>query len=498
MKVEVAELQRIDARLAAGEIPVEAIPLLRAALAHVMECPWGQGKASKNTERRRPRRRKEPKTPSKGHGRNGAEDYPGAERVKVDHPDLQPGSPCPGPGCRGRLYDTKVPARHVTLKGAAPISAAIHECQTLRCSTCLGSFTAPLPAGVEPEKYHASVGPVVAMARYEQGMPHHRLEKWQAAVGIPLPASTQFELVEMVATAVLAVYILLRCLAASRRLHHSDDTGARILSLTEENRTRGPDERTGVRTTTMVSLGIDDNAEPIVLYASGRPHAGENLDDLLALRAPSCPECLHMADASSMQPRAAGRTELRCMVHARRRFIELEEIFPEHCGRVLDDIGAIYRHDADAKAENLNAEDRLTFHQTHSAPILQRLRAWIDDQFDQRLVEPNSRLGKAFRYLKRHWSGLTRFLEIPGAPLDNNVAERALKPALRHRKNSLFYRNQLGAMVGDVLMSVIRTCLANGVDPVRYLTAVGQNVAAVRSAPAQWLPWNYPKAAAVN
>ena len=106
-------------------------------------------------------------------------------------------------------------------------------------------------------------------------------------------------------------------------------------------------------------------------------------------------------------------------------------------------------------------------------------------------MEPNSRLGGAFEYLLKRWKSLTRFLEVPGAPLDNNTAERALKMILRLRKNSLFYANAHGAYVGDVLTSLIETCRLARINPLDYLTALMENRAAVFRDPGAWLPWNY-------
>jgi hypothetical protein len=119
------------------------------------------------------------------------------------------------------------------------------------------------------------------------------------------------------------------------------------------------------------------------------------------------------------------------------------------------------------------------------------LKAWMEKQFEDRCVEPNSRLGGAFEYLLKRWDSLTRFLEIPGAPLDNNTAERALKMILRLRKNSLFYANEHGAYVGDVLTSLIETCRLAGTNPLDYLTALMENRSAVFRDPGAWLPWNY-------
>ena len=241
-------------------------------------------------------------------------------------------------------------------------------------------------------------------------------------------------------------------------------------------------------TTGIVATGLEHAARTIVLYASGRRHAGENLDRILDDRT-EAGEFIHMADAASRTPKAKRRIPANCLTHARRYFVELDEAFPEWCERVLDDMATIYRNDDETREMDPSA--RLLYHQEHSRPVMTALLTWIEQQFTERLVEPNSRLGKAFGYVKNHWSGLTRFLEVPGVPLDNNVAERELKPSLRHRKNSLFFKTQAGADIGDVLMSQTRTCVVNGVDPVAYLTAIGTHAAEARASPEAWLPWTY-------
>ena len=92
--------------------------------------------------------------------------------------------------------------------------------------------------------------------------------------------------------------------------------------------------------------------------------------------------------------------------------------------------------------------------------------------------------------LKR-WDRLTLFLRKAGAPLENNICERALKRAIVHRKNSLFYRSLRGAHVGDVIMSLIHTAAECGTDPFEYLVALQRHAAAAKQSPAEWLPWNY-------
>ncbi len=122
---------------------------------------------------------------------------------------------------------------------------------------------------------------------------------------------------------------------------------------------------------------------------------------------------------------------------------------------------------------------------------MEELLAHAKRQLDDRLVEPNGELGKAFRYLINHWPGLTLFLRVPGCPLDSNEVERALKVPIRNRKNALFYKTRHGATIGDILMSVIRTARAAGVNPFVYLTEIQRRKSQVFKNPADWLPWNF-------
>jgi hypothetical protein len=183
-----------------------------------------------------------------------------------------------------------------------------------------------------------------------------------------------------------------------------------------------------------------------------------------------------------------------CLAHGRRKFSELDEVFPAESAVVVEALKDVYEHDEEARAKQLSAQERLVHHQTYSAPIMEALKQWLERQTAERLVEPNSSLGKAIAYLLGHWETLTRFLTVPGAPLDNNVAERALKLCIRQRKNSLFYATEHSAYIASLLTSVIATCLQAGVNALDYLVAVQEHRQEVFANPSAWLPWNYPAA----
>jgi transposase len=433
----------------------------------------------------------EPDSKRRGHGRLPHSAYTGATLVPCLHPQLHPGACCPDPGCGGRLFDTTAPAIFIHLTGQPLVGATRYEQQVLRCSACQQRYTAPLPEGVPAEKYDATADVAIVMAKYAAGLPFHRLAQMQQSWGVPLPESVQWERCEAVADALLPVYLYGRTLASQAEVLIGDDTGVQILSCCQENQQRTEGERHGLHTTGIVAQSRTP-PQPVVLYISGRQqHAGENVGDLLRSRPSEWAPPLQVGDALAANwSHGFPVIAVKCLAHARRQFTEIEEIFPEPCRSVREALAAVYRYEAETRT--MTPDERLVHHQRYSAPVLEELQRWISEQLAQRLVEPNSALGKALAYLQRHWEGLTQFLRYRQAPLDTNVVERVLKRVVLHRKNALFFRTEHGAAVGDILMSVIETCRVNGVRAGEYLVKVVRNRRAVREDPAGWLPWNYP------
>jgi transposase len=422
-----------------------------------------------------------------GHGRIPADEYKSAAIVECQHDRLRPGDSCPHQGCEGRLYDTGDPLIFIRLEGKPVITATRFEQQVLRCSACQYRFAARLPDEVLPEKYDATADATIALMKYGAGMPWYRLAKLQRLMDLPLPVSNQFERCEAVAEAVAPVYRQLELEAARGEVFYSDDTSVKILACLKENRARTEDERQGLHTTGMVSQIRD---KQIAMYKSGRRHSGENLEEIVRLRPPGLPPPIVMGDAEAKNWSSDFKKIVaKCLQHGRRKFTELEANFPIECSHVLDQLGEVYKNEA--KTRLMSSSERLLYHQSNSKPIMDRLREWIGEQMDTRQVEPNSGLGQAMRYVLRHWDGLTTFLKKEGAPIDNNLVERILRLAVLSRKNSLFYKTQHGADIGDILMSVIQTCALNRVNPFDYLVKLIRKAGEVSRDPASWLPWNY-------
>jgi transposase len=427
----------------------------------------------------------------KGHGRNGATSYTGARKVSVPEPGCQTGDPCPL--CpKGKLYSLEEPGVEVRIVGRAPLEATVYELDKWRCNLCGKVFTAPLPEEAGKEKYDETAGAMVALLKYGGGLPFHRLENLQDSLGVPLPASTQWEIVERNADQIHPVYRELIRQAAQGEIFHNDDTTMKILANLKEVNPQDPDSRKGSFTTGVLAVREERR---MALFFTGPKHAGENMAKLLEQRAKDLSPPIQMCDALSRNvPKDFETLLAHCLTHARRNFVDLIPSFPEECRYVIEALAGVYHHDKMAKQEGLSADLRLQFHQTHSGPVMERLKEWLQTQTHERKVEPNSSLGKAIAYMLKHWEPLTLFLRVPGAPLDNNLCEQVLKQAILHRKNSLFFRTQHGAYIGDLFMSLIHTCKLNRVNPFHYLTTLQKHSSELFKNPSKWLPWNYLQA----
>ena len=439
-----------------------------------------------------------PGPPKPGHGRNGAAAYRGAERVKIVHGSLKPGDHCPE--ClKGKVYVQKEPALRIRVVGQAPIAATVYELERLRCNLCGDVFEAEAPEGVGEKKYDETAAAMIGLLKYGSGVPFYRLEGLEASLGIPLPASTQWEIAEEIAAVIRPAFDELIRQAAQGEVFYNDDTSMKILALAraspqraEEDEESGSKERTGLFTSGIVSTR---EGRRIALFFTGRNHAGENFARVLAERAKGLAPPIQMCDALSRNlPKLPEKLEIllgNCNAHARRRFVQVTPNFPQECQFVLESLRDVYRYDAEAEERGLTPEERLRFHQEHSQPVMDALQAWFLAQFAEKKVEPNSGLGEAIRYCLKRWDRLTLFLRQPRAPLDSNLVERALKKCILHRKNSLFYKTENGAEVGDLFMSLIHTCELNDANPFDYLTELQKHAGELAKNPAAWMPWNY-------
>ena len=440
----------------------------------------------------------------KGHGRNGAAKYTGATQRDIPHPTLTHGQVCPL-CAQGKVHEI-APVRIVRLHGSAPISATCTNLESLRCGLCGEVFTAETPEDVGDNKYDDAAMAIVALLKYGTGFPFFRLSRLQASFGVPLPPSTQWKLCEVTGKAISPVFYHLIRLAAQAGLLYIDDTTAKILgpirkrgappppaSIYEGLSVIGPaprpEDRTGTFTSGIVAY-VDQ--QPIVLYFTGWRHAGDNLEQVLRQRDSGLELPIQMCDALSRNTSGDFKTILsNCLAHARREFADIADLFKGPCRYIIEQLGAVFHNDSLARELSLPPEARLAWHQERSGPVMQNLAVWMKTEIEEHRIEPNSPLGSAIKYMERHWSALTLFLRVAGAPLSNNLCERILKRAILNRKNAYFFRTQNGASVADICMSLIQTAEMSHKNPFHYLTSLLKHREQVAASPERWLPWNY-------
>ena len=201
-----------------------------------------------------------------GHGRHSAAAFTGAPR-SLFPATLKSGDTCPE--ClRGKVYQQKQPATLIRIIGRAPLEATVFEMERLRCNACGQIFTAEQPQAAGTDKYDATAVAMIALLKYGTGTPFNRLEKLQHQLGMPLPATTQWDLTEAAAQQFRPALEELIRQAAQGGVMHNDDTGMRILHLVREP----GDKRTGTFTSGIVSIV---GAQRIALFFTGSKHAGE-------------------------------------------------------------------------------------------------------------------------------------------------------------------------------------------------------------------------------
>jgi len=451
--------------------------------------------SDKNDKDSKPKKQEGEKTKAKGHGRNGADAYTGANKVEVPHETIKFGDPCLN--CdKGTLYKMAKPKTLVRVTGNAPVNATVYEMERFRCNLCGKIFTAKVPDDIGDEKYDAESISMMATLKYGTGLPFNRLQGLQGNLGIPLPASTQWGIINRPRLIFSAAHEELTRIAAQGKVLHNDDTSMKITDLPPPDRPdddKSADKKGSKRTGTFTSGVVSVSDEYLIaLFFTGHKHAGENLASVLQHRADELDPPIQMCDALSRNiPKDLATLMSNCLIHGRRNFVEVFGLWPKEVLYVVELLAKVYDNDAHARKEGLSDHQRLAYHQVHSRPLMDELKDWMNAQFEHKLVEPNSSLGGAITYMFNHWEKLTLFLSEPGAPLDNNLCERALKKAILHRKNSYFYKTKEGAQVGDMFMSLIHTCELNKVNAFDYLTQLQKNAAAVVLSPGNWMPWNY-------
>ena len=433
------------------------------------------------------------------HGKRNKDCFKDADQRKYSLADVASGSVCKD--CRqGKMYKFE-PSVFVRIRGEVPLQASVNIREQMRCNCCLKVVKAELPHeliedGADKQRFGYSAVAIVALLKYAAAFPWHRLADLQAMLGTPVSASTLWDLMEGLSNCVQSVDSELKKLAACAKYFYLDDTSHRIINIDpvmKKRRNSTKEQlRSGIHTSGLIA--IDDDGRKIIIFKTGIQHAGEHFDEILNMRPDEAGTFVYMSDAlSSNKPTVRKGEQSLCNAHCRREFDEIKDKYPEEVERVLECYRQVYKVEKDCKRDLLSPQQRLQKHKEVSLPLMTDLILWSQRQINDRLVEPNSALGKAYNYLINHQVGLLAFTRIEGAGLDNNLMENALRIIVLGRKNYLHFKEQIGAKVADIITSVCATAEASGANCFDYLVSLQRYAENVKASPDQFLPWNYQK-----
>jgi hypothetical protein len=446
-------------------------------------------------------------SPPKGHGRNGADAFINATQHVHHLAAGIIGGVCPacarGPVSR---YRDKVTI-HVV--GQSLFGAESNHFEQGRCRLCGAIFTAEgselvVRSGIGTSyiTYAWSACAMLIVMHYFAGAPFKRLEALHRGWGVPMPDANQWRIVDECDDLLAPLYRALeRHAIRNATTLRFDDTGSMIIETRRQIRQEiealeslGEPTR-HVRTGINAScIYIETEQAKVVLFFTGRHHAGEIVDRILEHRRASAGKLVAVSDAASKNfslDHADKLEQAICNAHCYLKFRAVKGQFPAEHSVAGEVYAKVFDNDDKAKALGLDANDRMLYHREHSKPQMLRLWQMCKDKIDGNLVEPNSPLWEPVSFVINQWPRLTKFYDVPGVPLDTNVVEQTLIIPVRYLAGSFAYKTQNGADVGDHHMSLIATANANGVEPVAYLTECLQSHEDLANRPDHYLPWVY-------
>jgi hypothetical protein len=443
---------------------------------------------------------------AKGHGRNGASAYRQAQHFSHALALGVIGEQCEA--CRlakMSRYREKIVIRII---GQPLFSAEGHHYEQARCRNCGHIVRAQGPddvnegLGTDYVRYDWSACAMLMVLHYFGGAPFKRLESLHEGWGIPMPDANQWQVASAGDDLLLPLYRALEQHAIQKATNFRiDDTGAMVIAIKKQieaelaaleslgESTRNV--RTGINATGVYWETLDG---PVLLFYTGRHHAGEIVDQLLRHRLLSSPKLVKCTDGASKNfdhEHADKLVESTCNAHAFLKFRDIKDKHPveyAEAGRIYQQV---FDHDDEAEALDLTPVDRMLYHREHSKPLLQQLKKMCEEKITSKRVEPSSRLWEPLTFVINQWDRLTRFCDVPGVPLDTNLVEQALIMPVRYFAGSFNYHTEAGAVVGDHAMSLIATARANDVEPVAWLTECLRSHEDLAQRPEHYLPWVY-------
>jgi transposase len=349
--------------------------------------------------------------------------------------------------------------------------------QTLASKDGQHVITAEAPAGViDGGHYGPSLHAHVAVTRGDDSIPLYRSERALARAGYPIARSTLCTLFHRVAEQLAPLYQEMRSVVRRSRYVNADETGQRILD--KDECLRG--WMWVMLSRQAVVYHYSDSRDAVTANALlGGTSGNLTIDGYAAY--------------NGLSEKTASRLRSGCWGHCRRKFFEAMPVDSvDHENReLLGMVTELYRIEDEAASRGIEGTpEHLELRQRKSAPIVKKIWRWVDARDGKH--SPKSKMGAALTYATKQRDNLSRFLHDPKLPLDNNVAERALRIVALGRKNSLFAGSAEHAQNLAIIQSVIATCRMHAVNPydyIRHMLIEIQSHPAARIA--ELMPWRW-------
>jgi transposase len=335
---------------------------------------------------------------------------------------------------------------------------AVYACATKHDEAKL--ITAPKPPQpIEKGLPTAGLLAQVVLSKFGDHLPGYRQEDIFARHRLHIRRSTIYDWISQAADLCLALYVLMKHRVLASKVIHTDDTSVKLM-----------DKELGSTKTARFWCYVGDRANPYSVYdfTSDRSRAGpttflQGFSGYLQADAYGGYDGIYLqSDKSNVKP----AIEVACWVHARRYWFKAKEQDSERAHYVLAIIGRLY--EVERACAELDSETRKAKRQEHAAPLLGMLNDWLAEQE----LLPKSLIGQAANYTRNQWTALNRYVEDGDLSIDNNTAERAMRPVAIGRKNWLFVGSEAAGSRATVLMSLIASCKNNHVEPWAYLQDV--------------------------
>ena len=338
------------------------------------------------------------------------------------------------------------------------------KCRKYRCSCNSCVETAPGPLRLIPGgRYSLDFAVDIAVSKYLDHMPLERQVRMMARQGLEVTSQTLWDQIDALAWVVDPSYEALGRLVLEAAVLHADETRWPLLN----GRAKSP---------WMVWSRSTPEIAHYKILSSKSAKAARGLfssfEGIVVVDGYAVYEKLKQEQSEA---RAGPQMKLaNCWAHALRKFRDIEENFPVACQRILKLIGQLYKLEKQVPGpfpgNDAAQRLRLRLRQEESKPLLKKIRTWAETEVGL----PRSELGKAVRYMLKRWPALTRFVDDPRIPLDNNAAERALRGPVVGRKNHYGSKSKRGTQVAAIFYTLLETAKLSGIEPAFYLRTVAE------------------------